>query len=377
MTARRLCLCSLVALLSLASSCEPGTPPGGESRPGPAAAPAPPRQELPAASLPVAPPSLALEGERQRRVRVEPVEYVSQRLAFTRQRFAYLQGSEVIVHRLDDLAEVARFRVEDASNLVAVLGSDFLALGRERIHRLSAHEQRAEKLPRAPRVGLTTLWPSPRESEQFWLQYEGVPSLAAFDLKQASEGTLLPTGFVALPDFDRRALVVLTDTSVLYSAPDGLRRSVAGAPPERIALPELAGPIWRLLAADTPDRLWVLTPFHADLVALRPQPRLLERFELQPSTVAAASAGVRLALLALDGEPSERKLRVDVREIGRREAWTLYWVDAAVPAGAEPRPWPFEVALAPRGALVGLGANQVSVHDFLRGVAVLDTGRRR
>jgi hypothetical protein len=375
MTSRRPSLYSLFALSSLVSSCEPGALPGGESRREPAAAGASAREEPPAGSLPSVAPSIAFEGERPRRSRVEPVEYVSQRLAFTRQRFAYLHGPEVIVHRLDDFAEVARFRVDDASNLVAVLGSDFLALGRDRVHRLSAHEQRAELLPRAPRVGLTTLWPSPRESEQFWLQYEGAPQLGAFDLKQASEGTLLPTGFIPLPDFDRRALVVLKDTSVLYTAPDGLRRSVGSAPAERIVLPELAGPIWRLLHADTPDRAWVLTPFHADLVALRPQPSLVERIELQPSTVAAASEGARLALVAVDGEPSAGKLRIDVREIGRREPWTLYWIDAAVPAASSSRRWPLELALAPRAPLLGLGANEVSVHDFARGVAVLDTGR--
>lgn len=331
--------------------------------------------------LPVPPASLAGEGEHRRAPRVEPVEYVSQRLAFTRHRFAYLRDAEVIVHGLDDFAEVARFTVDDASNLAAVLGDDFVALGRERIHRLSAHEQRAEMLPRAPRVGLTTLWPSPLESEQLWLEYEGVPRLVAFDLKHTSEGMLLPTGFVALDDFDRRALVLLRDTSVVYSAPDGLRRvlavgAVPAAVPERIVVPELAGPVWRLLAADQPERLWVLTTFHADLIELRPVLRRLERIELSPGTVTATSAGTRLALLVSEGEPSDRRLLIEVREIGRPEPWTVRWLDAEAPTSTSGRPWPLELELAPRRPLVALGGRGVSVHDFLRGVAVIDAGRR-
>jgi hypothetical protein len=360
---------SLLFAFVLSTSCERRAPP-----PDAVAPPAPsPGDPL----LPLPPASLALEGERRRAPRVEPVEYVSQRLAFTRHRFAYLRGAEVIVHGLDDFAEVARFTVDDASNLVAVQGGDFIALGRERVHRLSAHEQRAEKLPRAPRVGLTTLWPSPLESEQLWLEYEGVARLLAFDLKHTSEGMLLPTGSVPLADFDRRALVVLRDTSVIYSTPDGLRRVLdVGTAPERIVVPELAGPVWRLLAADHPDRLWVLTPFHADLIELRPASRRLERIELSPATVTAASAGARLALLVSEGEPSDRSLRVEVREIGRPEPWTLHWRDSGQAAAAPGRAWPLELALAPRLPLVALGAGGVSVHDFSRGVAVIDARSR-
>jgi hypothetical protein len=365
----------LLLLFALCASCERRTEPGpashAESTPGAREAP-----------LPVPPASLAREGELRRGRRLEPVEYVSQRLAFTRHRFAYLSGADVIVHGLDDFAVVARFSVDDASNLAAVLGDDFVALGRERIHRLSAHEQRAEKLPRAPRVGLTTLWPSPLESEQLWLEYEGVPRLLAFDLKHTSEGMLLPTGFVTLEGFDRRALVLLRDTSVVYSAADGLRRvlaagAVPAAAPERITVPELAAPVWRLLAADHPDRLWVLTMFHADLLELRPVLRRLARIELSPGTVTAASAGTRLALLISEGDPLEGRLRIEVREIGRPEPWTVHWLDAEAPTSATPgRAWPLELALAPRLPLVALGGRGVSVHDFVRGVAVIDAGRR-
>lgn len=360
---------SLLLALALATSCERRAPPADAvARPAPTPG---------AALLPQPPARLALEGERRRAPRVEPVEYVSQRLAFTRHRFAYLRGAEVIVHGLDDFAQVARFTVDDASNLVAVQGGDFVALGRERVHRLSAHEQRAEKLPRAPRVGLTTLWPSPLDSEQLWLEYEGVGRLSAFDLEHTSEGMLLPTGSVPLSDFDRRALVVLRDTSVVYSAADGLRRVLdASAAPERIVVPELAGPIWRLLAADHPDRLWVLTPYHADLIELRPTLRRLERIELAPGTVTAASAGTRLALLVSEGEPSDRRLRIDVREIGRSEPWTVHWRDAAPVPEATARPWPLELALASRQPLVALGATGVSVHDFERGIAVIDARAR-
>lgn len=362
MTSRR---CSLLLALLLTTSCERRAPAPDE----PAHAALAPSASL----LPTPPASLALEGERRRATRIEAVEYVSQRLAFTRRRFAYLRGSEVIVHDLDDFAEVARFSVDDASNLAAVQGDDFLALGRERIHRLSAHEQRAEQLPRAPRVGLTTLWPSPLESRQLWLQYEGVPRLTAFELEHTSEGMLLPTGHVSLPDFDRRALVVLRDTSVVYTAADGLRRALADRDvPERIDVPGLAGPIWRLLAADQPERLWLLTPFHADRIELRPILRRLERIELSPGTVTAASAGARLALLVSHGEASRARLRIEVREIGRSEPWTLHWLDVAPAGAASGRAWPMELALAPRLPLVALGAQGVSVHDFVRGVAVID-----
>lgn len=354
-------------VLVLCTSCERRAPPEAVARAAPTSS---------GTLLPVPPASLALEGERRQPVRIEPVEYVSQRLAFTRHRFAYLRGSEVIVHELDGFGEVARFDVADASNLVAVLGDDFVALGRERVHRLSAHEQRAEKLPRAPRVGLTTLWPSPLESEQLWLEYEGVPRLSAFDLKHTSEGMLLPRGSVPLEGFDRRALVVLRDTSVVYSAAEGLRRVLDGsAEPERIAVPELAGPIWRLLAADQPERLWLLTTFHADLIQLRPELRRLERIELSPGTVNAASAGRRLALLVSEGDLSNRRLRIDVREMGRAESWTVHWLDGGR-ARAPGRIWPPELALAPRLPLVALGATDVSVHDYARGVAVLDARAR-
>jgi hypothetical protein len=365
--------CCLPFLLGVASGCERQTPSRTLAAASASAAASSPSSLL----LPEPPVSLAAEGEARRAARVEPVEYVSQRLAFTRQRFAYLRGSEVVVYQQSDFAEVARFTVEDGSNLVGVLGDDFLALGRERIQRLSAHEQRAERLPRAPRLGLTTIWPSPRESSEFWLEYEGVPSLAQFDLEQATEGVLLPRSFITLPDFDRRALVVLSDTSVVYSTVDGLRRVLAEQPVEPLLVPELEGPIWRLLAADTPDRLWALTRFAAVLVALRPRPMVLERVELVANTVAAVAQGSRLALLAYEGDPFDRQLRVDVREIGRREAWTLRWRDVAERVGGEARPWPPELALAPRAPLVALGANQVSVHDFERGVPVLDASRRR
>jgi hypothetical protein len=106
---------------------------------------------------------------------------------------------------------------------------------------------------------------------------------------------------------------------------------------------------------------------------------VVERIELAPDTVAAASEGQRLGLLALEGELSDRRLRIDVREIGQREGWTVHWRDALAAAtdAAPRRAWPLELALAPRAPLVALGANRVSVLDFLRGVPVLEGGQRR
>lgn len=368
---------SLGACVAFAAlACNPGT---SEEHSGRRRAPTPEATSSEQAALLPARASAAVSSEgaassarspealaERRAAAPSPSEHVPQTLAFTRHRFAYLADGEVVVRRSDDFGEAARFAALDARNVVSIVGSGFLALARDHVHRVSALDRTSQRLPRAPRLGVTTLWPNARESRQLWLQYEGIGALVAFDLAQANELLLVPRGFVPLGAHDRRALVVLGDGSVVYSTERGLARRTPGGAEQHFALPEIAGRLWRLLPASRPEQVWALTPDQALRFVLVPVLELAERVSVPRGTLAAESEGTRLAWLVGD-DPAGGPFRVEVRRQGEPEPTVVRDVAPRATSAALGR-YPSEVQLAPGSALVAVGiGSSVSVYDYRRG----------
>lgn len=316
----------------------------------------------------------AVEGESARDplADVLPSQQVPQRLAFSGQRFAFLRDAEVSVYRTWDFRELAQFNVADGRNLVSVAGSGFLALGSDALYRYTEADAFPEALPRAVRIGPTTLLPSSVYPEQFWLAYEGIAKLARFDFGvEPITSPLDVITWTELPGFDFNALLGFGDGSFVYTVPDGLARVGPDGQRERLPSPELAGRVWRLLRTSRRDEVWAVTERHVYLLELRDLPWPLERFELPPHVVAVASAERELAILSLERlEPAAAGLRVDIHHRDKGHLTALRVHDLAPPsgdAGAEPAFRP-EVALASGGVpLVALSGYGVHVYDWSTG----------
>jgi hypothetical protein len=304
--------------------------------------------------------------------RVEPLEHTSQRLAFSRERLAWLRRGEVWVFGLPDLALVTRFRSPDARNVVALTGGGFLIAAQDHLQRLSAGERRPELLPRAPRIGPTTIVASRHEAAQFWLYYEGIASLPRFDLAAPSGVASLPVqSWTELPEFDRRALLGAGDGSFVYTTADGLRRIDVEGRRESLPQPELAGRIWALAPDVRLDRVWAATEQHLYLLHVRERAATITRHELPRHPVALASDAGTVAVLSVEAlSASSARLRVDVYERGAANARVVHFVagapaDPDAGAAALLRP---AIALDAAGALFAVDAWGLQVHDYRRGV---------
>lgn len=303
--------------------------------------------------------------------RMLPPEHPPQRLAFSAYRLAVLSGERLVVRRLGDLQIVADFEVPDARNVAPLVGGGFLVAGRDHVQRLSGIERRPELLPRAPRLGPTTLITSTRESEQFWMHYEGISALAAFDLGLRPIGpSLRATAFQELPEFDHRALLALGDGAVIYTTDSGLARIDAEGRREVLSLPELGGQVWRLARAARLDQVWAATLHHLYRVGVRGAASLLERRELPARPLAMASSGRDLAVLAIESLVDGRaRLRVDVLSRNAEEPRVLRFdasPEAAPDAGPQ-SPFAPEVAVAPDRSLLAVHGFGLHVFDWARG----------
>ncbi len=306
----------------------------------------------------------------------DPVELVTrpdhppQRLAFSRYRLAWLDGDELTVLRLGDWGVATRFQVPEARNVVALVGGGFLIAGRDHVHRLSGIERRAELLPRAPRLGPTTILPSSQDSEQFWLYYQGIPKLPQFDLGEPPlASSLAVVGWVDLDHFDRRALLAFGDGSMLYTVPDGVSRIDAGGRSQHFRLPELGGRIWGLVRAERRDQVWAATSHHAYLLSVRGAAEVLERLELSPHSVALASRGRELGVLSVESV-DERvfRFRVDVYSQASPERGSVRFMvprPSLDPAGARAAIEP-EIAFSVAGDWLAISALGLHVFDWRR-----------
>jgi hypothetical protein len=315
---------------------------------------------------------------------LSPPDAPSQRIAFSRRRLAWLAGAgragagrgaeELRVWSLDALALETRFPAPGARNVVALAGGGFLIAAADHLLRLSNAERRPELLPRAPRIGPTSIIPSRIESEQFWLYYAGISELPRFDLGGPPRIASLPMlDWTELYDFDRRALLGVGDGSFVYTTPEGLRRIDVEGRRERLPHPELGERVWALGRDERLDRVWAATQRHLYLVHVRDQASVLRRFELGPHPVGLAADEGTVAVLRVESlAPAAAFAVVDV------------YVDGAAPprvvhlepdpasdgdAGVAPRFQP-EIALSAKDGLVAVCGFGLQVHDYRRGVRV-------
>lgn len=298
----------------------------------------------------------------------------NQRVAFSRGRLAWLRSDELWVVSLPDFALAAHFRAPGARNVVGLTGGGFLIAADDVLLRLSPLEHRPEALPRAPRLGPTTIIPSRIESEQFWLYYAGIAELPRFDLGGEPRIASLPMlDWTELVDFDRRALLGLGDGSFVYTTAEGLRRIDVEGRRERLPQAELAGRVWALGRDRRLDRVWAVTEQHLYLVHVRDEARVLQRFELGPHPVALAAEGGTAAVLRVEslGTASARTV-VEVFVDGRAPPRVIRLdPDAATPgdAGLPARFLP-ELALSVGDGLIAAAGFGLQVHDYRRGVRV-------
>jgi hypothetical protein len=304
--------------------------------------------------------------------RVSPPEHPHQRLAFSRERLAWLDGDELRVFELADFSVAATFRADDARNVVGLTGGGYLIAGREHLLRLSDRQSRPEVFPHAPRIGPTTIVPSRQESEQFWMYYEGIDKVPRFDLGAPSRIASLPMlDWTELYQFDRGALLGVGDGSFVYTTRDGLRRIDNEGHRENLPQPEVAGRVWALALDARLDRVWAATSQHLYLLEARGRADVVRRLELAPHPLAlAAEAGV-LAVLSLErASESSLRLRVDVYPPGAdapRVLRTYVRVPPAADAAAPPAFEP-EVACSSSHDLVAVAAFGLEVFDYRRSV---------
>lgn len=355
------------AVQALAPSADPASEPNrdaGPRAPGSRAASVSPRF-----------PSSA-EGSRRRR-RFEaflPPQFPHQTLAFSRFRFARLEGEEVRVLSLEDFRPAARFEVVGASALVSLVGGSFLALGGDHVHRLSPLDWQARRFARAPRLGPTALLPSPEQSLYFSLYYWGISKLALFDLGQEEKrtelhGLLSVRAFRELPDFDSTALVRLRDDSLVYTAPGGLKRVDRRGKAHWLRAPELDGRVWALAPAGRVDQAWAATPTHAYRLSVRGQPEVVERWELPPRVVAFSAARTSVAWLSVE-RPGIDSLGLRVDVVSRKEPRhrALRFSERAIDAAGRPsvRRLAPELRLSRRGSWVAVRGREIRVFDWRR-----------
>jgi hypothetical protein len=315
---------------------------------------------------------------------LSPPDAPSQRIAFSRGRLAWLAGDglagdgrgaeELRVWSLDTLALETRFPTPGARNVVALAGGGFLVAAADHLLRLSNTERRPEVLPRAPRIGPTSIIPSRIESEQFWLYYSGISELPRFDLGGPRRIASLPMlGWTDLYEFDRRALLGLGDGSFVYTTADGLRRIDVEGRRERLPHPELGERVWALGRAQRMDRVWAATEQHLYLVHVREQASVLRRFELGPHPVGLAADEGTVAILRVESlAPAAALGVVDVYVDGLAPPRVVRLEPDAASggdAGLAPRFQP-EIALSANDGLVAVCGFGLQVHDYRRGVRV-------
>ena len=303
--------------------------------------------------------------------RALPPEHPNQRLAFSRERLAWLDGDRLRVFELADFSEVTSFPVVDARNVVGLTGGGFLSAGREQLVRLSDRERRPESFPHAPRIGPTTLVPSRHESEQFWMYYEGIDKLPRFDLGAPSRIASLPVlDWTELYQFDRGALLGVGDGSFVYTTREGLRRIDNQGHRENLPQPELAGRTWALGRDARLDRVWAATPQHLYLLEARVRADVVRRVELSPHPLAlAAEAGVVSVLSLERATASSLRLRLDVYLSGAA-APTVLRTDVGLPSAGDAGAPAFEpeVACDPTHDLAAIAAFGLQVFDYRRSV---------
>ncbi len=304
--------------------------------------------------------------------RVVPPEHPGQRLAFSRQRLAWLDGELLRVLTLGNFSLATSFRVAGARNVIGLVGGGFLIVGQDHVLRLSGADRRPEAFPRVPRIGPTTVIGSNQDSEQFWLYYEGILKLPRFDLSEptlvASQPILDWTELVA---FDRRALLAFGDGSFIYTVPDGLRRIDSEGRREHLPKPELAGRIWALGRAARRDQVWAATEQHLYLLKARSLAETVERSELAPHPVALATLGGAVAVLSVAGEDETRVLlRVDFYGRGATGFNVLRFsaVAPAPPDGGPRAALEPEIAWCSSGEWLAVNAFGLTVYDARRGV---------
>lgn len=304
--------------------------------------------------------------------RVEPLEHASQRLAFSRERLAWLHAGELRVFNLPELALVTRFRAPDARNVVALTGGGFLIAALDHLLRLSVADRRPERLPRAPRIGPTTIFPSRLEAEELWLYYEGIASLPRFSLGSPIGVASLPVlSWTELPGFDRRALHGVGDGSFVYTAADGLRRIDVEGRRESLPLPELAGRVWALAADVRLDRVWAATEQHLYLIHARERAEVLVRHELPGRPLALDTDAGTVALLSVEASSSaSARLRVDVYERGALESHVvrLGAVPPASPDAGAAAAFRPAIALDAARAVLAVDVEGLQAQDYRRGV---------
>ena len=305
---------------------------------------------------------------------LSPPDAPNQRIAFSRGRLAWLQAGELWVLSLADLTLATRFRAPGARNVVGLTGGGFLVAADDHLLRLSALDRRPEPLPRAPRIGPTTIIPSRLESEQFWLYYAGIAELPRFDLGAPPRVALLPIlDWTELFEFDRRALLGLGDGSFVYTTIEGVRRIDVEGRRERLPHAELGGRVWALGRDRRLDRVWAATERHLYLLHARDQAEVLRRFELGAHPVALAAEEGTVAVLRIESFGAEGvRAVVDVYVEGREPPRVVRLepeVGAPVDAGLAARLQP-EIALSVADGLLATGGFGLQLHDYRRGVRV-------
>ena len=362
----------------------------------------PERSSARVALTPVTPgvhsPTRALPVEERAAVgldpRLEPPDQPLQHLAFSEERLAQLTAEQLIVRRVPDMHGVSRIDMPGARNVVAGVGGDFVVAGSEHVYRLARLDERAEVLAPVPRLGPTTMLPAADSSDHFWLLYEGIQTLPEFDLQETVVSPFVSVlSWTQLSDFDGRAVSNPGDGSFIYTTPRGLRRVNAEGRAHDILLQSLGPQVWRLLPAQGRGRVWAATPWLLQLLQRvesehssgtarsGTELEVTRRIELPPHSVALASEGSELAVLAVESfEPARARLRVELYRQGSEGRRVLRFDDPlpehadAGAAKAGVAQFAPEVALAPGRPWVAVFGFGLSVFDWRTGARLFPPG---
>lgn len=312
-----------VAAALISSSCKDETAP-------PPASSGPPSPELsasePAPSAPPPAPSLspavasAVLAIRETTLPVTAPPIAPQRLAFGKGVLGELGADRLLVRGGKEEISVA---LREPRALVTLPSGALLALGAEGVYRLEPGAKKPRRYGHVVFFPDSELFPELADDRAFWVTHRSTKIAFRFRFEDGERSVLLPELETPLEGFDGRALAMHRDGVFVYSTDDGIARLVPRVRVTRMKRPEQASPepIWRLLAPERLDRIWVVSERGGvELWQFAPVATLIRRFEIAPDPYEVAVTDSALAAIVVtQGGGRPRSFSLVVYDLEGRE----------------------------------------------------------
>jgi hypothetical protein len=245
--------------------------------------------------------SSPLDLPTRRGLRLPPLPAKETKIAFGAGRLGILTDDALIARDTEHLETLARFPLGHPRALATLADGSLFALGVASSLRLAPDEKKPKATARLPLLPVSVLFGDRRDANRLWVLGARSTTLFGYDLSRLGSPAV-PTEWIDLDAFDRRALVSLRDGSFLYSATDGFRR-FWGSGHKEVVRASIPGTL-AVLPGSRTDTVWVLTAEKVALYRLLEGKLLpLESAPLETMPCDAAADGELLAVLELAQPP--------------------------------------------------------------------------